>query len=193
MSADTQVLGSDELRRLMANRELLIEPLLDSRQVDPIGVDLRLDCFFREFVRTERHSISLSDRTPTLLRELQPFTGRFYLQPLEFVLAQSLEYIALPNNVLAFLNGRSSLGRRGLIVHATANVVDPGWCGHLVFELANLGSMPIELVPLMRIARLILFQTREVEPYRGKFKGQLRINEPAPDELVKKLDQQRDT
>jgi dCTP deaminase len=184
----SNLLGSVELKRLIQQRRVLIEPLLDEEQIDNIGIDLRLDCFFREFVRTERPYLTPAEEAPgTILREIEPFRQSFYLQPGEFALAQSLEYIALPNDVLCFLNGRSSLGRRGLVVHATANVVDPGWKGHLVFELANLGAMPIELVPLMRVARLVFFRTKPVRPYSGSFVGQMRIPAPPRDELVRKL------
>lgn len=184
-----QLLGKADIASLIAERHLLVEPLLDiDSQLDQIGLDLRLDCFFREFVRTDRGSISPGDEAHgTTLREIELFRDSFFLQPGEFALAQSLEYLALPNDVLCFLNGRSSLGRRGLVVHATANVVDPGWRGHLVFELANLGVLPIELFPLMRVARLVFMRTNPVEPYDGPYAGQIRINPPPPDPLVSRL------
>jgi dCTP deaminase len=185
--------GSDLLNRrelidLIRQRKILVEPLLDQNQIDNIGVDLRLDCFFREFVRTEQPYLTPAEETPgSILREIEPFRDSFFLQPGEFALGQSLEYIALPNDVLCFLNGRSSLGRRGLVVHATANVVDPGWRGHLVFELANLGAMAIQLVPLMRIARLVFLRTKLVKPYNGAYVGQIRNPPPPRDKLVHQL------
>lgn len=173
---------------MVRGRKIRIEPILDQQQFDHTGVDLRLDCFFREFIRTERaHVTPAEDADNTVLRELEAFRHDFFLQPGEFALGQSLEYIALPNDVLCFLNGRSSLGRRGLVVHATANVVDPGWQGHLVFELANLGTMPIQLVPLMRIAKLVFLKTAAVEPYQGAYSGQIRITPPPRDPLVARL------
>src|ERR1700722_2824875 len=168
----TELLDKVEILKLLKRRRIILEPLLDeSSQVDNIGVDLRLDSFFREFVRTERPYTTPAESASgtTLLTEIEPFRDSFFLQPGEFALAQSLEYIVLPNDILCFLNGRSSLGRRGLVVHATANVVDPGWRGHLVFELANLGTMAIELMPLMRIARLIFMRTTKVMPYDGDY------------------------
>lgn len=187
--SDTQLVPKKELELLLDSRELLIEPLLDrEHQIDQLGIDLRLDAFYREFVRTTQPYVSPGEEPAyTVLREIEPFRHQFYLQPGEFALAQSFEYIALPNNLLCLLNGRSSLGRRGLVVHATANVVDPGWRGHLVFELANLGPMPIELVPLMRIARLIFLRTTPVREYGGSFLGQTRITPPKADALVAKL------
>jgi dCTP deaminase len=178
----------DELRQLISARQLLIEPVLDPRQVEGVGVDLRLDCFFREFVRTSIPFVSPGSETnDSVVREIEPFKDSFFLQPGEFALAQSLEYVALNNRMIALLNGRSSLARRGLAVHATANLVDPGWEGHLTFELANLGAMPIQLVQLMRIARLVPLRTHYVRSYKGQFARQLRIAEPKPDPLVRQL------
>lgn len=184
----TRLLGRKQVLRMVGERKIRIEPILDQQQFDHTGVDLRLDCFFREFVRTERAYVTpAEDADNTVLREIEAFRHDFFLQPGEFALGQSFEYIALPNDVLCFLNGRSSLGRRGLVVHATANVVDPGWRGHLVFELANLGTMPIQLVPLMRIAKLVFLKTAAVEPYQGAYVGQIRITPPPRDPLVARL------
>lgn len=190
--APSDLLDRREFLELQRRRELLVEPLLGERQIGNIGVDLRLDCFFREFIRTEAPSLSPADETPsTILREIEFFRHSFFLQPGEFALAQSLEYISLPDNVVGLLNGRSSLGRRGLVVHATANIVDPGWRGHLVFELANLGTMPVELFPLMRVARLVFLKTKPVREYAGSYVGQIRIPPPSKDVFVSQLLAQR--
>jgi dCTP deaminase len=184
----SMLFDQNELRDIIRKRRLLIEPILDEKQIEGVGVDLRLDCFFREFVRTSIPFVSVgAPSQDTVLREIEPFKDSFFLQPGEFALAQSLEYVALDARMIGILNGRSSLARRGLVVHATANLVDPGWKGHLTFELANLGAMPIQLVPLMRIARLVPLRTQEVELYKGQFTGQLRIAEPRPDPLVQEL------
>jgi dCTP deaminase len=188
-SSSAELIGKLEVIALINQRRLLVEPILDQNaQLDQLGVDLRLDCFFREFVRSDRGSISPGDEAHgTTLREIEPFRDSFFLQPSELVLAQSFEYVALPNNMLCLLSGRSSLGRRGLVVHATANVIDPGFRGHIVFELANLGVLPIELFPLMRVARLVFMRTKQVDPYEGPYMGQIRINPPSADRLVAKL------
>lgn len=182
------LLDRKELLKLIGRRRLLIEPLLSEKQVENIGVDLRLDCFFREFIRTERPYLTpADDSSATVLREIEVFRHSFFLQPGEFALGQSFEYISLPSDLLGLLNGRSSLGRMGLVVHATANVVDPGWRGHLVFELANLGTMPIELVPLMRVARLVFLRTNVVQEYSGSYLAQIRIPPPSKDKLVEAI------
>ena len=182
------LLSKDDLTALLRDRSLIVSPLLDANaQIGNTGIDLRLDCFLREFIRTQQPFLSPAHPAHgSVIREIEPFRAStsFFLQPGEFALAQSLEYISLPANVICFLNGRSSLGRRGLVVHATANVVDPGWRGHLVFELANLGTMPIELVPLMRIARLVFLRIAPTAAYDGTYVGQIRITPPGPDRLV---------
>jgi dCTP deaminase len=185
-----ELIAGDRLVQLIQRRELLVEPILDqASQLTATGIDIRLDTLFREFVRTQRPYLTPAQAASegTVLRELEPFRHSFFLQPGEFALAQSYEYIALPITAYGLLNGRSSLGRRGLIVHATANFVDPGWRGHLVFELANLGTMPIQLFPLMRVAKLIFFETTPTRGYAGSYRGQMRIKAPEADLLCEKL------
>jgi len=191
MSKDgVSILTRADIENLRKERLLLIEPLLSPAQIDPMGVDLRLDNYFGEFVRTSEPFLSPAHQGQGLkFTEKEFFHESYFLQPGEFVLGQSFEYIVLPNNVIGFLNGKSSLGRRGLVVHATANVIDPGWKGHIVFELANLGTMPLELMPLMKIARLVFFKGNEVVGYGGTFTGQIRILPPKPDEELVQIKQ----
>jgi len=178
-----QLLLRNQIRRLMKKRQLLVEPILDQdHQLDATGVDIRLDNQFGEFIRIDEPYLSPANPGKALkFVQKEFFYDTYFLQPGEFALAKSFEYIALPDNVIALLNGKSSLGRRGLIVHATANIVDPGWRGHIVFELVNLGTMPIELFPLMRVAKLVFLRTNPAEPYRGGFRGQIDIMPPGPD------------
>jgi len=93
----------------------------------------------------------------------------------------------LPNDIVARLDGKSSFGRRGVVVHATAGHIDPGWNGHLVFELANLGEMPVKLYPLTEVARITFYRIEKTDPYDGQYVGQTNIRLPGPDELAKKL------
>ncbi|MBI1725093.1 MAG: dCTP deaminase [Candidatus Tectomicrobia bacterium] len=181
-----RAIKNSELIQMMKQRRVLIEPILNCQAQVPgndVGVDLRLDVSFWEFSRTSEHSLNAAIKArPLTSHRLEFLRDSFFLQPGEFVLALSFEYIWLPNNVLALLNGKSSLARRGLVVHATANVIDPGWKGHIVFELANLGKMPIELFPLMRIARLIPFiEEYSMGNYRGEFSCQIKVEQPYVD------------
>ena len=119
--------------------------------------------------------------------EKEFFHDSYLLHPGKFTLAQTFEYISLPDDIVGIIDGKSSIGRRGIVVHATAGYVDPGFKGHLVFELANLGEMPVKLYPLMRIARVVFYRTNNSLEYQGQFKGQLSIPLPIPDEEVGKI------
>jgi dCTP deaminase len=185
-----------EIERLLENGELVIDPLLRLRNVDensddaqlgPGSIDLRLDTTFKEFRLMNKPSIDLRTPQPEeeLYRLLELDMSRdenYILHPGEFVLAQSLEYIVMPDCISGRLDGRSSYGRYGVMVHSTAGSVDAGFRGHLAFELSNLGKMPVHLHPTVRVARMSLFLTSKCEnPYRGKFQLQVRIKPPVPD------------
>ena len=180
----TELLLATQIQGLMRRRELLIEPILKPEdQLKQTGVDLRLDNVFGEFERVAEPYLSPAQEGKGIRRvEKEFFYDTYFLQPGEFALGKSFEYIALPNNVVAMLNGKSSLGRRGLIVHATANIIDPGWRGHIVFEFVNLGTMPIELFPLMCVAKLVFFRIPPATGYTGKYAGQIDIITPGRDE-----------
>jgi deoxycytidine triphosphate deaminase len=119
--------------------------------------------------------------------ELECFSDSYFLQPKQFVLAQTFEYFALPNFLVGHLDGRSSLARQGLMVHATAGLVDPGFKGHLVFELLNAGEMPIKLYPLMRLAKMSFNLTQPTDGYTGQYNMQIKIRGPKNDEDLKKI------
>jgi len=106
----------------------------------------------------------------------------YFIQPGDFILAQSLEYVCIPTFVCGRLGGRSSLAKSGIEVHATSERVDPGFRGHLTLELKNVGKMPVKLYPLQRVANLMFELTSEVDvPYEGAFQYQVRIKPPKPD------------
>jgi len=160
-------------------------------QLGPASLDLRLDTLFREFRNMNKSSIDLRhrQREEELYRRIELETepekdARYVLHPNEFVLAQSLEYVVFPKYLSGRLDGRSSYGRYGVTVHSTAGGVDPGFRGHLTFELSNSGKMPVELHPMDRVARLSFFMTSMVrEPYKGKFQLQVRVKPPVPDSI----------
>ena len=127
------------------------------RPYDP--VDLHLDRTFRVF-RNNRYAY-IDPRSPQPdLTELLTVDGEesFILHPTEFVLAQTLEWIELPDDLVARLEGRSSLGRLGLLIHSTAGYVDPGWKGNLTLELSNVANLPIALYFGMRIGQISFFK-----------------------------------
>ncbi|MCK4809708.1 MAG: dCTP deaminase [Candidatus Omnitrophica bacterium] len=199
MDISNGFLNNDETKKFIKERKIIVEPILNKKKQfdNPIGIDLRLDNYFAEFVRTSDPYLSPALKGNGLkFIEKEFFYESYYLQPKEFVLGQTLEYIVLPDNIMCLLSGKSSLGRRGLEVHATANIIDPGWKGHIVFELTNSGNMPIELIPCMRIARIIFSKVAPSKEYNGDFEGQVKIIPPKPDaEMVKlkKFIDQRDS
>src|SRR6059036_3558239 len=123
--------------------------------VQPSSVDLRVDRYFRVFRNDTTPFIDpkLAQEDLTELVEV-PAEGRFILHPGEFVLGSTLERVALGNDLVARLEGKSSLGRLGLLIHSTAGFVDAGWDGHLTLELSNVANLPIALYPGMKIGQI---------------------------------------
>ena len=194
LSQKERTLVDWEIRELMERDIFVVDPILNMKeQLSPVGIDLRLDVYFREFLHMKRGTIDLADEIPErefyLLRELdieKEGEEYYFIQPGGFVLAQSLEYVAIPNYICCRLGGRSSLAKSGIEVHATAERVDPGFKGHLTLELKNVGRMPVKLYPLQRISHLMFELTAEVESeYKGVFQHQVRIKPPKPDKDLK--------
>ena len=152
--SETGVLSDGTIRRLVADGRVVIDPW-DPDMVQPASVDLRLGDSFRVFHNHLAPAIDL-DRPPEHLTELimiRPDES-FVIHPGEFVLGATLERVELPDDVVARIEGKSSLGRLGLIVHATAGFVDPGFAGTLTLEITNLTRIPIILWPGKPIAQL---------------------------------------
>ncbi len=154
MSQPTSVLSDGTIRRLVDEGRIAIEPW-DPSLVQPASVDLRLGASFRVFHNHRAAAIDLEDPPARLtelieIREDEPFV----IHPGEFVLGRTLEWVRLPDDVVARIEGKSSLGRLGLIVHATAGFVDPGFEGTLTLEITNLTRIPIVLWPRKPIAQL---------------------------------------
>ena len=152
--SETGVLSDGTIRRLVADGRVVIDPWAPD-MVQPASVDLRLGDSFRVFHNHLAPAIDL-DRPPEHLTELimiRPDES-FVIHPGEFVLGATLERVELPDDVVARIEGKSSLGRLGLIVHATAGFVDPGFAGTLTLEITNLTRIPIILWPGKPIAQL---------------------------------------
>lgn len=148
------VLSDGAIRRFVAAGRLVIEPW-DPALVQPASVDLRLGNSFRVFHNHRTSAIDLRD-PPTNLTEHVPVDDgqAFVIHPGEFVLGVTVERVAIPDDIVARIEGKSSLGRLGLIVHATAGFVDPGFEGTLTLEITNLTRVPIKLYPRLPIAQL---------------------------------------
>jgi dCTP deaminase len=180
LSNRPRMLVDREIKKLVLMNVIKILPILNlDEQINPIGLDLTLDTRFKKIVKSDNISID-----PT-----RPFIDQKYytywelllarkedmcvLHPGEFTLGQSFEFVSLPKFIGAGLDGKSSLGRLSLTVHTTAASIDPGFRGHVTFELYNNGGLPIVLHPLQPVARLVFHVTSECEnPYSGQYAGQ---------------------
>ncbi|MGH2969926.1 MAG: dCTP deaminase [Solirubrobacteraceae bacterium] len=150
----TSVLSDGTIRRLVDEGRIAIDPW-DPGLVQPASVDLRLGDSFRVFHNHRTAAIDLRDPPTNLTEEVVVADGEpFVIHPGEFVLGRTLEWVELPTDIVARIEGKSSIGRLGLIVHATAGFVDPGFKGTLTLEITNLTRVPIKLYPGLLIAQL---------------------------------------
>ena len=173
------ILSDRDIRAQIAAGRIEIEPFEPSA-VQPSSVDLHLDRRFRVFANSRHPYIDVRQAQPDLTELVEiDEEGPFILHPGEFVLGSTLERVALPDDLVARLEGKSSLGRLGLLIHSTAGYVDPGWDGNLTLELSNVANLPITLYWGMKIGQ-ISFQrlTSPVEHRYGddalgsKYRGQ---------------------
>ena len=152
------LLSDRDIRAELVEGRVVLEPF-DEAMVQPSSVDVRLDTFFRVFENHRYPHIDPAEEQPDLTREVQPLAGEpFILHPGEFVLASTYEVVTLPDDIAGRLEGKSSLGRLGLLTHSTAGFIDPGFSGHVTLELSNVATLPIKLWPGMKIGQLCLFR-----------------------------------
>ncbi len=150
----TSVLSDGTIRRLVMEGRIRIDPW-DEALVQPASVDLRLGHSFRVFHNHRVTAIDLREPPNDLTEQVVVEPGEpFVIHPGEFCLGRTEEWVELPDDIVARIEGKSSLGRLGLIVHATAGFCDPGWKGTLTLELNNLTRVPIKLWPGLPIAQL---------------------------------------
>ena len=152
------LLSDRDIRADIDNGRVVLDPW-DPAMIQPSSVDVRLDKYFRLFDNHKYPVIDPSQDQPDLTRlvEVDPSDG-FVLHPGEFVLGSTLEAVTLPDDLAARVEGKSSLGRLGLLTHATAGFVDPGFTGHVTLELSNVATLPIMLWPGMKIGQLAFFR-----------------------------------
>jgi dCTP deaminase len=154
MNGPAAVLSDGTIHRLVSEGRIRIDPW-DPNLVQPASVDLRLGDSFRVFHNHRTSAIDLRRPPENLTEEvIVPAEQSFVIHPGEFCLGRTLEWVELPDDIVARIEGKSSLGRLGLIVHATAGFCDPGWKGTLTLELNNLTRIPIKLYPGLPIAQL---------------------------------------
>ncbi len=178
--AAAMVLSDRSIKEELAAGRLVIDPL-DPQDIQPASVDVHIDRQFRVFKVSSRPYIDVREPMDDLTDEVLIDDDRpFFIHPGEFVLASTREVLTLPDDILAQVEGKSSLGRIGLLIHATAGFVDPGWHGRLTLELSNVAKMPIALHYGMKIGQLSFMRmsTPVDRPYgsaglRSKYQGQM--------------------
>ena len=152
------LLSDKDIRAEIDAGRVVLDPF-EPAMVQPSSVDVRLDRFFRVFENHRYPYIDPAQEQPELTRLVEPDGDEsFILHPGEFVLASTYEVVTLPEDLAARLEGKSSLGRLGLLTHSTAGFIDPGFSGHVTLELSNVATLPIKLWPGMKIGQLCFFK-----------------------------------
>ncbi|MEY2836872.1 MAG: hypothetical protein RLZZ545_1237 [Actinomycetota bacterium] len=152
------LLSDRDIRSEIQSGRVAVEPF-DEAMIQPSSVDVRLDKFFRVFENHKYSVIDPSIEQAELTREvIAEDDEAFILHPGEFVLASTYEVITLPDDIAGRLEGKSSLGRLGLLTHSTAGFIDPGFSGHITLELSNVANLPVKLYPGMKIGQLCLIK-----------------------------------
>jgi dCTP deaminase len=173
------ILSDRSIREELEAGRVVVDPL-EEDAIQPSSIDLRVDSSFRVFANHRHPYIDVRAPQPDLTELVKVGEDEpFILHPGEFVLGSTFERIVLPDDLVARLEGKSSLGRLGLLVHATAGFVDAGWDGWLTLELSNVATLPIAIYPRMRIGQLAFFRlsTPAERPYgsealHSKYQGQ---------------------
>ena len=189
------VLSDRDIRAAMQAGRVRIDPY-DATCLQPSSVDLHLDADFRVFRNNRYPYIDVRASQPDLTELVSVGEDeQFILHPTEFVLGQTLEWVELPDDLVGRIEGKSSLGRLGLLIHSTAGYVDPGFKGNLTLELSNVANLPIALYRGMKIGQISFFKmSSPVErPYGSrelgsKYQGQ---STPTESQFYKDFDQQR--
>jgi dCTP deaminase len=167
------VLSDHSIKEAIAQGRIIIEPLGDDC-VQPSSVDLHIDQYFRVFRNHTARIIDVREAQEDLteLIDVGP-ESPMILHPGEFMLGSTTERIAIPSDIVGRLDGKSSLGRLGLVIHSTAGFVDAGWDGHITLELSNVANLPITLYPGMKIGQISFFQmtTPADRPYGAEGLG----------------------
>jgi dCTP deaminase len=173
------LLSDRDIREQLETGRVGLDPL-DFGMIQPSSIDVRLDKFFRLFDNHKYPFIDPAEDQPDLTRLVEIEDGEpFILHPGEFVLGSTYELVTLPDDIAARLEGKSSLGRLGLLTHSTAGFVDPGFSGHVTLELSNVATLPIKLWPGMKIGQLCFIRlTSPAErpygssEYSSRYQGQ---------------------
>ncbi len=152
------LLSDRDIKAELGAGRISLEPY-EEGMIQPSSIDVRLDRFFRLFDNHKYPFIDPAEDQPELTHLVEVETEQpFILHPGEFVLGSTFELVSLPDDVAARLEGKSSLGRLGLLTHSTAGFIDPGFSGHVTLELSNVATLPIKLWPGMKIGQMCFFR-----------------------------------
>ena len=170
------VLSDRDILKNINEKKLIIKPF-DNQSLQPSSYDLHLSSKFLIFENHTKEYIDVkSNEKYTKLINVNK-AGFFIIHPREFTLGATVEYVKIPAHLVARIEGKSSLGRLGLVIHATAGFVDPGFEGTLTLEISNFSNLPIKIYPKMKIAQLAFYQMKSLPTklygeYNNKYQGQ---------------------
>ena len=176
------ILSDKDLKKCIDDGKLVIDPLTDEKQIQPSSIDMRIGDEFKVFrvIRKPFIDPKDDDDIASYMESLTVEDGEaFIIHPNEFALATTYEYVKVPDDLVARVEGRSSMGRLGVTMHVTAGYIDPGFEGKITLEISNIGAMPVALYPGQRVCQLV-FETMTTpadKPYghpdrNSKYMGQ---------------------
>ena len=179
------ILSDIDIKKYLDDGKIVIDPITDIKQIQPSSVDLRIGNEFKGFTITSKPFIDPRDNTD-LESYMNSFTIEegepFIIHPGEFTLATTFETVKLPADIVARVEGRSSMGRLGVTMHVTAGYIDPGFEGKITLEISNIGKMPVALYPGQRVCQIV-FETMtspSVKPYGHEDRDSKYMNQTGP-------------
>lgn len=187
------ILSDKDIRKYLEDGKIEIKPILDEKQIQPSSVDMRLGDEFKVFKVIRKAYIDPKDEDDisSYMEEVKvPHGEAFIIHPNEFALATTAEYVKIPDDLVARVEGRSSMGRLGVTMHVTAGFIDPGFEGNITLEISNIGAMPVALYPGQRVCQIV-FETMtspaEV-PYGHPSRNSKYMGQTRPESSRVKLD-----
>lgn len=187
------ILSDKTIKEYLEEGKIVIDPLKDEQQIQPSSVDMRLGDEFKVFKVIRKPYIDPKDKEDIaeyMESSTVPEGEAFIIHPNEFALATTQEYVKVPDDLVARVEGRSSMGRLGVTMHVTAGYVDPGFEGRITLEISNIGAMPVALYPGQRVCQLV-FETMTTPaelPYGHPKRNSKYMNQLKPESSRVKLD-----
>ena len=187
------ILSDKTIKEYLEEGKIVIDPLKDEQQIQPSSVDMRLGDEFKVFKVIRKPYIDPKDEEDIaeyMESSTVPEGEAFIIHPNEFALATTQEYVKVPDDLVARVEGRSSMGRLGVTMHVTAGYVDPGFEGRITLEISNIGAMPVALYPGQRVCQLV-FETMTTPaelPYGHPKRNSKYMKQLKPESSIVKLD-----